>query len=68
MMAGKVVGLEFEIISNLDSYFLMTVLTLFEESHLHYSMCFSEARQTPPQTNATPAKRKQQQLQGKIKL
>ena len=25
MMAGKVVGLEFEIISKLDSYFLMTV-------------------------------------------
>ena len=46
----------------------MMVLTLFEESHLDYSMCFSEARQTPPQTNATPAKRKQQQLQGKIEL
>ena len=27
MLAGKVVGLEFEIISKLDSYFLMTVLT-----------------------------------------
>ena len=28
MMAGKVVGLGFEIISKLDSYFLMTVKSL----------------------------------------
>ena len=28
MMAGKVVGLEFEIISKLDSYFLITVTLL----------------------------------------
>ena len=29
MMTGKVVGLGFEIISKLDSYFLMTVLLIF---------------------------------------
>ena len=42
MMAGKVVGLGFEIISKLDSYFLMTVKIeyfalfwgVFEKSHL----------------------------------
>ena len=33
MMTGKVVGLGFEIISNLDSYFLMTVSSDLEGDH-----------------------------------
>ena len=34
MLAGKVVGLEFEIISKLDSYFLMTVSTYWVKNSL----------------------------------
>ena len=35
MMAGKVVGLGYEIISKLDSYFLMTVFTDFNFQKNH---------------------------------
>ena len=41
MMAGKVAGLDFEIISKLDSYFLMTVLKSTTKNYLK-SLYFSD--------------------------